>query len=397
MRIHQRLYALIGIALLLQACGNVADAPTNLPALTDTVSPVGTEVASTQPTASPPASGTEFFSPIPFRSGLGFRGPWLDVYFIDPTNPFAQRETGGVDALVAAAIVAARESVDVAMRSLAVESISDALIMASRRGIPIRVVAETDNMTTRHKFQVLQAEGITVVDDQQPGLMNDNFVVIDHNQVWTGSVDYDVSGVYREYSTVVRMLSPEIAADYTKEFEEMFTNHQFGALVAPETPYPSVNIQGTQVDVLFSPDDFVLSRLSQLLSGAQQSIHFLAYAFASKDLGDIIREKAAQGVTVSGVLEFDQVDPNQTDPNPNQLEELNSFRDAGVDVRLDGGPEVMNHKIIIIDGKIVVFGSYDFTNRAENDNDENVLIIHNEQVAQKFIEEFQRVQSRARQ
>ena len=97
------------------------------------------------------------------------------------------------------------------------------------------------------------------------------------------------------------------------------------------------------------------------------------------------------------MLEFDQVDPNLTSPNPNQLEELNLFRQAGLDVRLDGGPEVMNHKIMIIDGRIVVMGSYDFTNRAENENDENVLIIYDEKVAQKFMEEFQRVQSRARQ
>ena len=155
-----------------------------------------------------------------------------------------------------------------------------------------------------------------------------------------------------------------------------------------------MTIQGTQVDVLFSPDDLVVDRLSGLLGGAQQSVYFLAYSFGSKDLGNIIREKAAQGIEVAGVLEADQVDPNLA--NPNQLEELTLFREAGLDIRLDGGPEVMNHKIIIIDGRIVVMGSYDLTQRAENENDENVLIIYDERVAQKFMEEFQRVQSRAR-
>jgi len=77
------------------------------------------------------------------------------------------------------------------------------------------------------------------------------------------------------------------------------------------------------------------------------------------------------------------------------VEELNFFRQAGLNVLLDRNPELLNHKIMIIDGQIVVVGSYDFTNRAENDNDENVLIIHSEAVAQKFLEEFQRVQSRA--
>jgi len=186
-----------------------------------------------------------------------------------------------------------------------------------------------------------------------------------------------------------------MAADYTKEFDEMFVNSQFGRLVVPETPYPSVSIQGTQVDVLFSPDDFVVDRLGVLLGEAQQSIYFLAYSFGSNDLGNIIREKAAQGIVVGGVLESDQVTSEQA--NPNQVDELNLFRQAGLDVRLDGKPEVMNHKIMIIDGRIVVIGSYDFTDRAENENDENVLIIYDEKIAQKFMEEFQRVQSRAQQ
>jgi len=396
MRTHKGLTALIGIAFILQACGNQGVVPTNSPIVTEPVPSVVTDLPVTE-LAATAAPGGEFFSSIPFRSGLGFRAPWFELYFIDPTNPFAQREVGSVDALVAASIIAARQSVDVAMRFLSLESITNALITASRRGVPVRVVAETDNLTGRYDFQLLLAAGIPVIDDQQPGLMNDTFIVIDHNQVWTGSVDYDISGVYREYNSVVRVFSPEIAADFTKEFDEMFVNNQFGQLVAPETPYPSVIIQGSQVDVLFSPDDFVVSRLSQLLGGAQQSIYFLAYSFGSNDLGNIIREKAAQGIVVGGVLEFDQVDPNLANPNPNQLEELNLFRQAGLDVRLDGGPELMNHKIIIIDGRIVVMGSYDFTNRAENENDENVLIIYDEKVAQKFMEEFQRVQSRARQ
>jgi len=156
-----------------------------------------------------------------------------------------------------------------------------------------------------------------------------------------------------------------------------------------------VTIQGTQVDILFSPDDFVVDRLSELLRGAQQSIYFLAYSFGSNDLGNIIREKAAQGIVVGGILESDQV--NSEAANPTQVEELNLFRQAGLDILLDGKPEVMNHKIMIIDGRIVVMGSYDFTNRAENENDENVLIIYDEKIAQKFMEEFQRVQSRAQQ
>jgi phosphatidylserine/phosphatidylglycerophosphate/cardiolipin synthase-like enzyme len=393
MRTHKGLYALVGIAFILQACGNGNVVPTDPPIVTATL-PVVTAPPVIELTSTAAPAG-EFFSSIPFRSGLGFRAPWLELYFIDPTSPFAQREVGSVDDLVSASIIAAKQSVDVALRELSLESITKALITVTRRGVPVRVVTDTDSLTGRSNFQALIDAGILVVDDQQPGIMNDKFIVVDHSQVWTGSVDYNVSGVFREYNTVVRISSPEIAADYTKEFDEMFVNNQFGRLVVPETPYSSVTLQGTQVDVLFSPDDLVVDRLSMLLGEAQQSIYFLAYSFGSNDLGNIIREKAAQGVAVGGVLESDQVSSEQA--NPNQVEELRLFRQAGLDLRLDGNAEIMNHKIMIIDGRIVVMGSYDFTNRAETENDENVLIIYNEKIAQKFMEEFQRVQSRAQQ
>ena len=175
----------------------------------------------------------------------------------------------------------------------------------------------------------------------------------------------------------------------------MFENNQFGSLVVPETPYPVVDIQGTQVEVLFSPDDIVVSRLSQLITEAQQNISFLVYSFSSEDLGTNIRAKANEGVAIAGVIEFDPIDPESPNPNLSLVDELNFFREAGLNVLVDRNPEVLNHKIMVIDGKIVVIGSYDFTNRAEIENDENILIIHNEMVAQKFMEEFERVLSRA--
>jgi len=394
---HRRgfLYALVGIALILQACGSNSGAPTATQSATEGA-PIVTQPPATDSTVTA-APAAEFFSPIPLRSGIGFRASWLELYFTDPASPLAQREVGGVDALVAASISGAKESVDVALRNLNLDSITKLLIAAHRRGLAVRVVTDTDSLTARSDFQLLTDEGIPVVDDQQPGLMNNRFIIIDHNQVWTGSLSYDNTGVFRENNSLVRIFSEEIASNYAKEFDEMFVNRQFGTLVVPETPKPSVTIDGTQVEVLFSPDDIIGGRLIQLLNEAQESIYFLAYSFAFTDLGNVIRERAAQGIKVGGVLEFDLVDPNLASPNPNLVEELNLFKQAGLDIRLDGVPEVMNDKIMIIDGKIVVMGSYDFTNRAETDNDENVLIFHSEVIAQKFMEEFQRIQARAQQ
>jgi phosphatidylserine/phosphatidylglycerophosphate/cardiolipin synthase-like enzyme len=63
----------------------------------------------------------------------------------------------------------------------------------------------------------------------------------------------------------------------------------------------------------------------------------------------------------------------------------------GIAVRLDGNRYGMHHKVIIIDGRIVVTGSYNFSNNAKTRNDENTLIIHDPEIAEFYREEFARV------
>jgi phosphatidylserine/phosphatidylglycerophosphate/cardiolipin synthase-like enzyme len=60
-------------------------------------------------------------------------------------------------------------------------------------------------------------------------------------------------------------------------------------------------------------------------------------------------------------------------------------------VRLDGNPKSMHHKVIIIDGQIVVTGSYNFSKSAKTRNDENTLILHNSEIAKLYLDEFERV------
>lgn len=58
---------------------------------------------------------------------------------------------------------------------------------------------------------------------------------------------------------------------------------------------------------------------------------------------------------------------------------------------MDGNDGQMHHKVFIIDEKIIVLGSYNFSQSAEVRNDENILVIYNAAIAQEFIKEFQRI------
>ena len=356
--------------ILLTACDSTTATPQTPPS-TDTA---------TEPPSSP-------LTDIPLPAGYGVDGGWFQLYFTNPESPLASQQTGGIDGPLAEAIDAAKLSVDVAVYSLSLNSVRDALLNAHDRGVQVRMVMESDNLDRSDPQKLLEA-GIPILGDRREGLMHNKFVVIDNSEVWTGSTNFTDSGAYDDNNNMIRIRSVKLAENFTKEFEEMFIDDKFGDNVVPETPNPRVTIDGTPIDTYFSPDDGVQVNFVELVENAQESIYFMAFSFTADPIGNAVRARAEEGVTVAGVMDAEQVDSNIGT-------EFDAFSQAGLDVYRDGNAGQMHHKVMIIDESIVIFGSYNFTNSAEERNDETLLVIYNEDIAAQFITEFQRVYGKA--
>jgi phosphatidylserine/phosphatidylglycerophosphate/cardiolipin synthase-like enzyme len=312
---------------------------------------------------------------------------WYSVYFTDPNTTAARTYKGGPDEDLAAAIDRARMSVDIAAYDLDLWSVRDALLAAQRRGCSVRMVTDSDYLDDP-EVQELVSAGIPVLGDRREGLMHNKFVIIDRLEVWSGSMNFTANGAYKNNNNLIRIRSSRLAEDYTTEFNEMFVDDQFGPSSPANTPNPTLSVDGTLIEVYFSPDDGTSAHLVNLIKGANKSISFLAYSFTSDDIALAMLDQAQRGVSVSGVFEASQVRSNSGD----EYEHLHS---AGLDVRLDGNPYNMHHKLIILDGQIVITGSYNFTASAETRNDENTLVIHDPGIAAAYAAEFQKVFSEA--
>ncbi len=358
------------ILILLTACDSTTATPLP-PPTTDTA------------TETPSSSLTD----IPLPAGYGVDGGWFQLYFTNPESPLASQQTGGTDGPLAEAIDTAKLSVDVAVYSLSLNSVRDALLNAHDRGVRVRMVMESDNLDRSDPQKLIEA-GIPILGDRREGLMHNKFVVIDNSEVWTGSTNFTDSGAYDDNNNMIRIRSVKLAENFTKEFEEMFIDDKFGDNTVPETPNPRVTIDGTPIDTYFSPDDGVQASFVELVENAQESIYFMAFSFTADSIGEAVRARAEEGVTVAGVMDTEQV-------NSNAGTEFDPFSQAGLDVYRDGNAGQMHHKVMIIDESIVIFGSYNFTASAETRNDETLLVIYNEDIAAKFIAEFQRVYGQA--
>lgn len=374
---------LLGLILITtQACGIVTPTVRDVPVVTETPP---TQPIPAEATETPTLVLTESLLP----AGYGAHGSWIDIYFTNPETPLAAQETGGLDGPLVSAIDSARLTLDVAIYSFSLRSVRDALIRAHERGVQVRMVMES-NRLDRSAPQALLEAGIPIVGDNGNGLMHNKFVVIDRSEVWLGTMNFTYSGTYEDNNQLIHIRSVKMAENYTQEFEEMYLDDMFGANVVAETPNPEVRIDGTSMEVYFSPDDGVAEHILEILEDAQESIYFMAFSFTRDDFGEAMRAQAENGLTVAGVMEEQQIKSNIGT-------EYDFFKQAELDVFIDGNEGQMHHKTMIVDEKIVITGSYNFSRSAEIRNDENIVVFYDEQIADFFLEEFQRIFEQARE
>jgi phosphatidylserine/phosphatidylglycerophosphate/cardiolipin synthase-like enzyme len=322
----------------------------------------------------------------------GTGGAWYQVYFTAPKYPDREADhRGGLDDKLTAFINTAKTSVDMAIYQLDLPNVTQAPLDAHKRGATVRVVTDIDILDDPKEnpsFKQLQKAGIAVVGGNPNAIMHDKFVVVDRAAVWTGSWNFTTNDTYRYNNNSIQIQSPELARNYTATFEKMFADKKFGPSRKPGNTSPRLTIGGITVENYFAPEDKVAEKIVARLKRATRTIDFMAFSFTDDDIGNVVRERAKAGVQVRGVFE--------TTGSKTRFSEFGSMKNAGLDVWQDGNPYLMHHKVFIVDGNTVIFGSFNFSQNAENENDENLLIIDDPSLATQFAAEFERVYAQAK-
>ncbi len=319
----------------------------------------------------------------------GYDGGWFQLYFTQPTSNNTFQGAPVENALISA-LNGAQMSIDAALYEMNSQPITDALIAAKQRGVNVRVVTDGDAGMDAPDTTITQLElqDIPVISDGSRGAqMHDKFIVIDRSYVWTGSTNLTHNGIYKQNNNAILIRSSKLSQNYTTEFEELF-NKQFGKSSPNNTPNPQISIDGTLIETYFESEGDVPKRLSELLTNAK-SVRFMAFSFTDSmswtdssgdhSVMDQLISQFQSGLDVQGIIEV------------SSRQYVEPMVCAGMDVRQDGNTLGFLHdKVFIIDGSIVVTGSFNFSESAANSNDENVLIIHNTDIANAYLEEFNR-------
>ena len=298
---------------------------------------------------------------------------------------------------------ACAEYVNQAMRTLDVcgfeidnAVIVEAIVAAKRRGVKVRVI--TDPGYVKESGPVaFQAEGIPVIwKTRTGGLTHQKFLVIDGMTVWTGSFNFTENCAYKNNNVGAAFLDANLAENYTTWFDWFWSDGRSSRSArGRSTPHPFVQLSdGTRVENRFTSFDKLDEVVMRHVKNARQSVKFMAFAFTHDGIGDAMVQVAKRGVKVTGVFESRMVEPDDKGTVNSEYAKLS--RTANVEVYRDGNPFLVHHKTIIIDDRLVIVGSFNFSRNATDKNDENLVVIFNPAVAQECDREFQRVLAQAK-
>lgn len=125
------------------------------------------------------------------------------------------------------------------------------------------------------------------------------------------------------------------------------------------------------------------------MDAAQKTLEVMAFLFSSQPMAEAVIRAHQRGVWVRVLL--DNAFASRGATASWRYVSFHELRRAGIEVRHDDQDAKLNHKVVIIDERVVVTGSFNFSANAAMSNDENMLVLEGEWVGRAFIQEFNRL------
>ena len=178
------------------------------------------------------------------------------------------------------------------------------------------------------------------------------------------------------------MLTPALAADRTHN------------LPLPHGP------SSATVSACFVPEQMCVDFIVAAINAAGSSIRVQAYGFTSAPILSALAAAKRRGLDVQVILDksndrtsHDDADGAGDEVAPRRVTRgrysgATYMANAGVPVFIDYHPAIAHNKIIIIDQRLVIGGSYNYTSSAERRNAENVTFIDSQEVAGWYLQNW---------
>lgn len=206
----------------------------------------------------------------------------LDAWFTEPGTEKDGGEDPELDDALIGLIAATTTTLDMSVFELNEEGLIDAILDAHDRGVIVRMTGDGDE-DGHDGYAILQDAGIEIsMRKPRDRIMHNKFMVADGQVVWTGSTNLTNNGVFRNNNNGLLIQSDDLAAHYTGEFEQMFTDTLFGRKKEDVNGTNQVDFREGEVEFWFSPEHNPVDVLVDLIDDADVSVRFMVFSYPTR-------------------------------------------------------------------------------------------------------------------
>ena len=136
-----------------------------------------------------------------------------------------------------------------------------------------------------------------------------------------------------------------------------------------------------KTEVYFSLYDDPESIIIKSIDDSKEFINIAMYTFTDREIAQAIIRAKDRGVNIKIYLDRSQVNAKYS--------KSRYFINNGIkDIRISSNSYIMHNKFAVIDNKIIITGSYNWTASAGERNDENLLVIDDKNIIEKYQNQF---------
>ncbi len=138
------------------------------------------------------------------------------------------------------------------------------------------------------------------------------------------------------------------------------------------------------LDAMFFPNEKNVDRLCSYLRKAKRSLNICVFNFTNNDLSSAVRDMHFAGVHVRIITDDECV--------KNRGSDVDYLRSKGIPVVTDSSERYhMHNKFVLVDREILITGSFNWTVQAAQNNQENIIVISDQYLINKYTQEFDRL------
>lgn len=341
------------------------------------------------------------------------------------------KQSDAVGDLFVAFVAAATKTLDIAIYDFRLNAelgakVMGALNAAAMRGVQVRVAyfqqaanqntaadggdpspgTQPDDLKALSKRVAVKAiQGVDISDlpkkvKKEPiegggHLMHSKYMVRDGASVWTGSANFTTDAWSIQDNNVVELDSQQIAQCYETDFQELWANGRIAG--TGKNDLGKASVDGQELDVAFSPGEgsTVEKEVAGAIQGASHSVAIASMVISSGAILGALIDALGRGVALSGVYDGSEMamvlkdwgKSSKSAGKAQQWQQISAHLHPkwSLPYKPNSPHNFMHNKLAVVDDKLVVTGSFNFSENATK-NAENLLTIREPAVVQHYAE-----------